>query len=184
MDTFRNKWSAKSEYFRLFLVCAFPVHVWAYINLLNDMPSMVLEMGVWRILGVAAYVLVFALLESLLVFGLIFLVSFILPERLFGVKFVHVGAIFILICAIFFLLIHLYGQWEIESLKFEYWLALWVLIGLSVFFIAVYWLTGNERVQNLLQSGIESLAVLSLLYISLDMLGLLVIIIRNFIAPF
>jgi len=102
MGIFRDKWSAKSEYLQLFLVCAFPIHVWAYINLFNDMPAMVLEMGVWRILGVTAYVLVFALLESLLVFGLILLVSFILPERLFGVKFVHVGAIFILTCSIFF----------------------------------------------------------------------------------
>jgi len=183
MDTFRNKWSAKSEYFRLFLVCAFPVHVWAYINLLNDMPSMVLEMGVWRILGVAAYVQVFALLESLFVFGLLLLISFILPERLFGVKFVHIGAIFILTSSICFLFIHLYSQWDIKSLSFEYWLALCVLIGLSLFFIAVYWLTGNQRAQKLFQSGIESLAVLSLVYISLDMLGVVVIIIRNIIAP-
>lgn len=183
MDTFRNKWSTKSEYFRLFLVCAFPVHFWAYINLLNDMPSMVLEMGVWRIMGVAAYVLVFALLESIFVFGLLLLISFVLPERLFGVKFVHVGTIFILTSSFCFLFIHLYSQWEIKSLSFEYWLALWVLIGLSVFLIAVYWLTVNQRVQKLFQSGIESLAVLSLAYISLDMVGLLVIIIRNIIAP-
>jgi hypothetical protein len=144
---------------------------------------MVLEMGVWGILGVAAYVLVFALLESTFVFGLIFLVSFFLPERLFGVKFVHVGAIFVLISSIFVLFIHLYSQWEIKSLSFEYWLALWALIGLSLFIIAVYWLTGSQRVQRILQSGIESLAVLSLLYIFLDILGLLAIMIRNFIAP-
>jgi len=183
MGIFRDKWSAKSEYLQLFLVCAFPIHVWAYINLFNDMPAMVLEMGVWRILGVTAYVLVFALLESLLVFGLILLVSFILPERLFGVKFVHVGAIFILTCSIFFLLLHLYSQWDIKSLSFQYWIALWALIGLFIFIFSVYWLARNQQVQKRFQSGIENLAVLSLVYISLDLVGMLVIIIRNLIAP-
>lgn len=182
LDIFRNKWLAKADYFKLFLVCSFPVHVWAYINLLNDMPAIQLEMGVWRILGVAAYVLGFALIESLFIFGLIFLVSIILPERLFGLKLVQVGSIFVLTTAIAALFIHFYGQWEIESFSFAAWIALWAMIGLSTFIVAVYWLNRNQQVRGIFQSGIERLAVLSLVYISLDILGLFVIIIRNLIA--
>jgi hypothetical protein len=146
------------------------------------MPAIRLEMGVWRILGVAAYVLGFALIESLFIFGLIFLVSIILPERLFGLKLVQVGSIFVLITAIAALFIHFYGQWEIESFSFAAWIALWAMIGLSTFIVAVYWLNRNQQVQEIFQSGIERLAVLSLVYISLDILGLFVIIIRNLIA--
>ena len=182
LDIFRKKWSAKADYFKLFLVCSFPVHIWAYINLLNDMPAIQLEMGAWRILGVAAYVLGFALIESLFIFGLIFLVSLILPESLFGLQLVQVGSIFVLTTSIAALLIHYYGQWKIESFSFTAWIALWTMIGTSIFIVAVYWLNRNQQVQGIFQSGIERLAVLSLVYISLDILGLSVIIIRNLIA--
>ena len=178
----RNKWSDKAAYFQLFLVCSFPVHVWAYINLLNDMPSIQLEMGTWRILGVASYVLVFAFFESLFVFALIFLVSILLPEKIFGIKFVYVGSLFIFAATIPFLFIHLYSQWEIKSLSFEYWSALWTLIGLAFFVFALYWLNRSLKFQAILQSVIESLAVLSLFYISLDVLGFFLIILRNVVV--
>jgi hypothetical protein len=182
MEITRNKWSARAEYFQLFLMCAFPIHVWAYINLLNDMPAIQLQMGFWRILGVAAYVLDFALLESLFVFGLIFIVSFILPERLFELKLVQIESIIVLTTSISVIFIQLYDHWEINSLTYADWIALWALIGLSIFIIAAYWLNRNQRAQVIFQSGVERLAILSLVYISLDILGLIVIIIRNFIG--
>lgn len=146
------------------------------------MPSIQLEMGTWRILGVASYVLVFALLESLFVFALIFLVSILLPEKIFGITFVYVGSLFIFAATIPFLFIHLYSQWGIKSMSFGYWIALWTLIGIALFVFALYWLNRSLKFQAILQSVIESLAVLSLFYISLDVLGLFLIILRNIVV--
>lgn len=183
LAVFRNKWSARAEYFRLFLVCSFPVHVWAYINLLNDLPAMQLQMGIWRMLGVAAYVLTFALLESMFIFGLIYITSFILPETLFGVQFLQVASIFILTASIPVIFIHLYDQRKISSFTFPGWVALWVLTGLSIFILGVYWLNRSPRFQARVQSAVGGLVVLSFVYLSLDILGLLVILIRNVFAP-
>jgi hypothetical protein len=179
----KKKWSARADYFLLFLVCSFPVHIWAYLNLLRDMPAILLEMGIWRILGVAAYVLVFAFLESLLIFLVLLLFSFTLPEKIFGLKLIHVGSILVFSATISVLFIHLYNQLEIDSLALSTWIVIWILAGFSLFTVSVYWLKRNRRAEAIFRSGIERLAILSLLYIFLDFLGLFLIIIRNIVSP-
>jgi thiol:disulfide interchange protein len=67
-------------------------------------------------------------------------------------------------------------------MSFEYWSALWTLIGLAFFVFALYWLNRSLKFQAILQSVIESLAVLSLFYISLDVLGFFLIILRNVVV--
>lgn len=179
---FKYKWSAKAEYFKLFLVCSIPIHIWAYINLFNDIPAMQLQMSIWRILSVASYVLAFALFESLLIFGLIFLICLLLPERLFGVKLIHLVAIIVITVSILISFIHLYDYWEIDSLSFADWIVSWVLFGLFVTITLLFFLTRYKRVQKGFQSVIDRLAILSLVYISLDILGLFVITVRNLIV--
>ncbi len=182
LGIFKYKWSAKAEYFKLFLVCSIPIHIWAYINLFNDIPAMQLQMSIWRILSVASYVLAFALFESLLIFGLIFLICLLLPERLFGVKLIHLVAIIVITVSILISFIHLYDYWEIDSLSFADWIVSWVLFGLFVTITLLFFLTRYKRVQKGFQSVIDRLAVLSLVYISLDILGLFVITVRNLIV--
>lgn len=182
LGIFKYKWSAKAEYFKLFLVCSIPIHIWAYINLFNDIPAMQLQMSIWRILSVASYVLTFALFESLLIFGLIFLICLLLPERLFGVKLIHLVAIIVITVSILISFIHLYDYWEIDSLSFADWIVSWVLFGLFVTITLLFFLTRYKRVQKGFQSVIDRLAILSLVYISLDILGLFVITVRNLIV--
>lgn len=182
LGIFKYKWSAKAEYFKLFLVCSIPIHIWAYINLFNDIPAMQLQMSIWRILSVASYVLAFALFESLLIFGLIFLICLLLPERLFGVKLIHLVAIIVITVSILISFIHLYDYWEIDSLSFADWIVSWVLFGLFVTITLLFFITRYKRVQKGFQSVIDRLAVLSLVYISLDILGLFVITVRNLIV--
>lgn len=182
LGIFKYKWSAKAEYFKLFLVCSIPIHIWAYINLFNDIPAMQLQMSIWRILSVASYVLAFALFESLLIFGLIFLICLLLPERLFGVKLIHLVAIIVITVSILISFIHLYDYWEIDSLSFADWIVSWVLFGLFVTITLLFFLTRYKRVQKGFQSVIDRLAILSLVYISLDILGLFVITVRNLIV--
>jgi len=182
LGIFKHKWSAKAEYFKLFLVCSIPIHIWAYINLFNDIPAMQLQMSIWRILSVASYVLTFALFESLLIFGLIFLICLLLPERLFGVKLIHLVAIIVITVSILISFIHLYDYWEIDSLSFADWIVSWVLFGLFITITLLFFLTRYKRVQKGFQSVIDRLAILSLVYISLDILGLFVITVRNLIV--
>ena len=178
-----SKLPARSEYIKLFLMCSFPIHVWAYIDLMNVMPSMFLQMSDWRMLGVISYVLDFALLESIFIFVILFLASLLAPGGLFDLKIVHIDALFVFAASISAIFIHLYHQWDIKWMGFTNWVVTWILIGLLLFILAIIGFRRMPRMQRLFQAGIDRLAVLSTVYISLDLLGVFVILARNVFAP-
>lgn len=179
MYKIKSRFGSKVEYFQLFLVCAFPIHIWAIINFFNSMPSMLLKMNNVQLLGVAAYVFVFALFESLLVFGFLFLISVILPRRYLASRLVPIGSLVVILASISVALIHLYDVWELDSIEFNQWAALWVIFGLSALALTMIWMRRNQRVEAIIRSGAERLSLLSLVYVSVDVLGLLVILFRN-----
>lgn len=174
----QERWG-KNEYFILFLLCSLPVHIWAYLSFLEILPVTLLQMSLWNILGVAAYVIDFALLESLFIFGLLFFASLFLPVNLLNLRALHILAILIFATSIVAWLIHLYTKWQIDFINYSNWIILWVLAGSGAFILAISWLRRNQRNQEFLQSGIERLAMLSMVYISFDFLGVFVILIRN-----
>lgn len=179
MDTFKRRLASKKEYFQLFLVCAFTVHVWAIIDYLQQVPELDLRMNVLQMAGVAAYVLVFALFESLLAFGLLFVVSLMLPARLLKDRILPVGSIFILMVAIPAYLIHLYSIWHIHQLDMKQWVMLWAAVGVLLMGLIIYWMVSNKKVEQAICSGIERLSVLSLVYLTADLAGGLLILFRN-----
>jgi hypothetical protein len=138
-------------------------------------------MNAIQLVSVIAYVFVFALFESLIVFGLLFLISLIMPPRLSDTQLLPVGTLIILLASISVVLIHLYEVWEFESIKFGQWAALWVGLGLAGIALTIIWMKGNQRVESVIRSAVERVALLSLVYVSLDGLGLFVILIRNLI---
>jgi hypothetical protein len=179
LDTFKRRLALKNEYFQLFLVCAFTIHVWAIIDYLQQVPEMDLRMNVFQMAGVAAYVLVFALFESLLVFGLLFVASLMMPARLLKDRILPVGSIFILMAAIPAYLIHLYSIWHIHQLDLKQWVILWAAVGIVLVGATIYWMVRNKKVEHTIRSGIEKLSVLSLVYLTADLAGGLLILFRN-----
>jgi hypothetical protein len=171
--------ASKREYIQLFLVCAFTIHVWAIIDYLQRVPELDLRMNLLQMAGVAAYVLVFALFESLLVFGLLFVASLMLPARLLKGRILPVGSIFILLVAIPAYLIHLYNIWHIEQLDMKQWVILWVAVGVLLMGAMIYWMVRNEKIERAICSGIERLSVLSLVYLTADLAGGLLILFSN-----
>lgn len=160
------------------------MHVWAYISLLDILPVTLLQMSLWNISGVAAYVLVFALIESVLVFAIFLLVRLILPETLFNLQSIQLLIVFIFTTSLAAIFINLYEKWDIRWLSFSNWIALWSLVSTGSFILAVNRLSRNPRSREILAAAVERLAVLSSVYVSLDILGVLVILIRNLVAPF
>jgi hypothetical protein len=153
--------------------------VWAIIDYLQQVPELELRMNVLQMAGVAAYVLVFALFESLLVFGLLFVASLMLPGQIFKDRILPVGSIFILMVSVPAYLIHLYSIWHIQQLDMKQWVILWAAIGVLLMGSTIYWMLRNEKVERAICSGIERLSVLSLVYLTADLAGGLLILFRN-----
>lgn len=148
---------------------------------MRRLPTLVLLMSTAHLLGVSAYILSFALLESVIIFSFIFVASLFLPKRLMGSKFVPIGTIVILIASISAGLVHLYDTWDIEALKFDLWVGMWSFIGMAAVGLSVYWVNRNNKVEDMIKSGIERLSILSTLYLCADILGVFVILFRNLI---
>lgn len=179
MDIFSARLFSRKEYFQLFLICLLPVNVWAIITFMRRLPTLVLLMSAVHLVGVSAYILAFALLESVIIFGLIFLTSLFLPKSLLGSRLVPIGAIVILIAAISASLVHLYDPWDIEVLKFRSWAGLWALLGMAAAGLLVYGVQRNSKIEDIIKSGVERLSLLSLVYLCADILGVIVILFRN-----
>src|SRR5512141_1446140 len=62
----------------LFLMCAFPLHVWALILAFRDVSWVTERTNSWDAVGVVAYGLLFTLVESVLVFGIMTLLGFLI----------------------------------------------------------------------------------------------------------
>src|SRR5512146_2668540 len=61
----------------LFVMCAFPQHAWAFVLALRDVSWVADRTNAWDAVGVVSYGLLFALLESLLLFGVMVLLGYL-----------------------------------------------------------------------------------------------------------
>ena len=95
MRFLKERVPTKREAALLFVACVFPTHVWTMLHFLREVPAYLRRMDLVDVLGVLAYTQVFALLESVVLLGLLILISIALPRRLFKDKFVPQGTVLI-----------------------------------------------------------------------------------------
>lgn len=179
MDIFRRRLAARRDYFQLFLVTLFPIHVWSIVIFFKRMPELTLRMTLPDIMGVAAYVQTFALLESLLAFAVLFVISLLLPARFVSGRLVPMGTVLILLTTIAAVLVHLYGVLKIDGIEFGPWVASWSMGAVVLSGWSARWIDRNETVCRTVTSVAERLAVLSMLYLVVDVCGAFLIVFRN-----
>lgn len=189
--------SSLKEWFRfksmrkLFLICIVPIHIWAILMVLMDFEWIRERTNITDAIGVVAYALIFAFLESLLLFITSMIVSLLLPpswnnrKRLAGMTWIILIVTFwAAIGQLFFVLggkiPAFYLNWMIVSDH-----PLRILIGtifplvcLSIS-IPLFLILKKEKFTALTLDIIERLEALSLLYLVLDFFGLLFVIYRN-----
>ena len=170
--------AVRDEYTRLFLVVVFPIHIWALINLLDVVPAVVLHLSVFQLIGLAAYILVFALFESLVVFSLLFLASLAIPPRFYASQLVPVGMIWIFCLSLAAAVIHLHEKLKLD-VKLAYWAVLWIFIALAVAGWGTAWAVRSPHLRSWIASVVERLSLLSWFYLGLDGIALVVVLGRN-----
>ena len=168
---------ARTEIFKAFAVCVFLVQVWSIYNVWHAVPSWALAMDTWTLAGTIAYTQAFALIESLLVMGLMVLMAIILPGKWYKERFVAQSSVAIILAAIASVLAHLYGQdWSMWNTRgFLTWLGiLFCLILVASFLVARFkWLERG------LEALAERLLILSSVYIAIGLVSLILVLIRN-----
>jgi len=183
-----------NQLINLFLICAFPPHLWAILVVLHDVDWISQRTNLGDAIGVGAYAMVFAFLESLAYFILIVLLGLILPWGWKSKKvFAHLGYISLWI-PLWPILQQLFWYKNIAQPDFliEWLLStghpLWYLAaGAGLFIIIldeslvvpIYFIGNKRRVEERMINLLGRISLLSTFYIILDVLSLVIIIIRN-----
>jgi len=160
----------------VFGTVVFAVYSWAVRGFLYQLPALRIYYQLGDILMTLLYVMAFALVESLLVTGILLLVSAVLPERWFRDGFAYKGFILILVTSI--TMIALQGMLG----DFMPWLeTLYRLFGIAAIALItlIFVFHSFPRLQNFLLLVEERLQIFLYVYIPLGVMGALIVLIRN-----
>ena len=196
LSLIQNRLPSRREAALVFTACAFVINFWSIFNILNWMPSFLLHLRWWEILAVVSYIQAFALLESVIIFGVIVLAGVILPYRALRSDWVNKGSIFILVTGTWMVvyrylpdilpqLIARAGALAVRFAIPETRVYLWT-IGLFLFVWIASYLVGlrglygiASRKANRMQEFLERLQVLTYLYLSTGLIGAVIVLLRN-----
>jgi len=187
----KNTRFEKDELWQIFVATAFPLHVWAIILFLNDISWVAERTNVWDAIGVAGYGIVFSVLESLLIWLILVLVGLALPRKWGKNK---RGP---LLCSLILAIMAgaIVGQMlffvkPLSSSTIENFLiscqnprllingVLGLIIGMGTLVFA-YYAVYSEKFQSGYIKILDRLSPLMGFYLFLDLLGVIIVIIRN-----
>jgi hypothetical protein len=177
LDIFRKRGLSSGDLFTSFAAIAFPVHVWAIINILYIFPAWLLRFSVWELAGAVSYPLVDTLLESCLLWIGLLILGFVLPKKWFADKFVALSAALVWLLAAWAVLVQFTYKSILELGLVQLILGLLLVI---ISFGLAYWLVQHYgRLDGWIKRLAQGLVVLTYFYLVFDLLGLAVVILRN-----
>ena len=171
MAIFRQRFTSQ-EITQIFVYCAFPIHVWTIINMLRDVPPWGIYMRSVELISTVAYTLSFALFETLIVFLPVILIGLIVPKRWIKDKFVPLSSVLLIELTLMTIVLQFFIKERLP--KRILLLSYLPLIGFSI--VAVF---KFPKIKDLVSSLANRLSLLSFIYIFFDIIGLLIVIVRN-----
>ncbi len=175
----------------LFLLCAFPLHAWTLILAFRDISWLTERTNAWDAVGVVSYGLVFAFLESVIIFLVAVLLGYLASGRWNQERRIALLAVLVLISALWAMLGQLYflleaplpGAFIAFMVQTEH--PLRVLYGAALavvtltFLIPALLVLRSDRVFHFVRGMIDRLSILTMFYLFFDVVGLIIVIIRN-----
>lgn len=156
--------------------CAVPLHLWALFLIVAAIPQWLLRLNQGQIIGSVGYSLALTLVETLVVFAVVMALLLILPKRLIEPAAIPLAAAFVLISLAFMVYI-LYIPFG-DEMKLALGVVGYVVALVAAWFAIKRW----PRLARIINSVIDRLIPLAFLYIVFDLLGLILVIVRNVTA--
>jgi hypothetical protein len=177
MNFLKRRLATRRELFHAFVACSFPIFLWTFYRLFDLIPSWIIKLSLWEVVGVTAYILAYSLLESLLVWLIFVFVAALLPAAWFRERLVLHAAVMVWITAIWAVAIHLRSQgvytWGYPSVL--PWLVAYLLSILAAEFI----LWKIKILEVWIEGLVSRIAVLASVYVLTGLAGLLIAFVRN-----
>ena len=172
IDQLRQKLPQGREGYILFSSCLIPVHFWAILDLLFNLRPLLIRASFIEIVGVFGYVLGIAFIDSTILFIALFLLCLFLPSKLFKDRLIANGLILGFILVLW--AITLQPQW-IWIQNFH------ILLLFSIILVSYLMINLVHGLDLRVASLATRFSVLGTFYLMLDLLGIAVVVLRNFI---
>jgi len=186
----KNRYSVQGLW-SFFLLCAFPIHLWTIIMMLRDIPWLAERTNLWDAVGVGSYGLIRAFAESVVVFIAFALLGFLTPKQWSIEKRISFLSLLVLLLSAWGILSQLVFLWDLNPpasamqflaqskhpVRIMYVTSL-VFI-LPTFAIPMYLFMRGENMARSIHRFIERLSLLTMFYLFFDVIGLVIILIRN-----
>lgn len=177
----QSRFPTRQEILPVFSLVLFIVYSWTIFRMLYQVPSWLLSHSKHGLFSLSMYVFSFALFESLVILGLVLLLSLTLPKRLFRERFVAQGSLVILALTIWALVAQFFRA-EISDSTSKEIIVYGIIFILSLFLITVlakYLLVRFKRGGEWIASFAERTTVLAWIYIPLGIFSTIVVFFRN-----
>lgn len=187
----RRRFYSPAGLWRLFLICALPLHIWTILLAFRDFDWIAARTNPWDAVGVASYGLVFTLLESLILFAAVVLLGFLVSNCWDEDHRIALLGTLTVIASLWAMVSQLYFLWEISPspqmigyfagnkhpLRLLYVAAF--LIVTPTFLIPACLLLASQKSLRITINIMERLSLLMTVYLVVDGLALINILIRN-----
>ena len=175
----------------MFLMCAFPLHLWTLILVFRDMSWIIKRTNLWDAIGDASYAMIFAFSESVVIFCVLALVGLVTPKQWEVNRRVAFMTLLLFITAIWGMVSQLLFIWNISlppvlmqfvigsahPLRSLYVISLAIVLPTVI--LPVYIFERSKKALPLMLDIMDRLSLLSTLYLFFDLLGLVIVLIRN-----
>ncbi len=175
----------------LFLISALPLHIWTFILTFNDFSWVTERTDSWDAVGVMAYGLIFALVESLVIFFAFAILGLLISKKWGKKRRIALLSILVTIVSLWAIAGHIYFFRESSMppqviaffvgfdhpLRVLYSVAL--LIVVPTILIPTYFVLASDKFFRFVEESVERLSTLMILYLVVDIAAGVILLIRN-----
>jgi hypothetical protein len=187
----KSAWYSRQTLWSLFLMCAFPLHAWTILLAFRDISWVAERTNMWDAIGVVSYGLIFAFVESLIVFLITVLLGFLVSRHWSQDRRVILLGILVLVDALWSMLSQYYflGKLSLPETMNRFMVEsghpvriLYVFILPLISFSALlptYLILKSDKAFQFFRGLVDRVTLLTLFYLFFDLIGLIIVIVRN-----
>jgi len=186
-----KKYYSKQNLWSLFLMCAFPLHLWTLLLAFRDISWVAERTNFWDAIGVMSYGMLFAFLESFLVFLVALLLGLLLPSSWGRDKRLAIISMLVFVLAFWAMASQLYALqvWSFPNallgllagsahpLRYIYLIALFLVVPSVI--LPILTIYRSEKTLATMLDMIGRFSLLTTVYLMLDFAALIVVGVRN-----
>lgn len=190
MNFIKQRYSRRGLW-SLFLLCAFPLHLWTLIMVFRDLSWVAERTNAWDAVGVASYGMIFAFAETVFVFLVIALLGLFTPASWSYERRIGFLSLLVLIISLWAIFSQLFFLWNMSlpnavaqflrssghALRFIYAGVLVVVI--PTVLLPIYFYVRSNKAITVMQDLVDRFSSVASFYLFFDLLGLIIVIFRN-----